>query len=89
MELLSAGGLWPWGAAGGLLTLLVFRRPLGFLIRLALRSAVGYVFLLLWGKIGLLSGLALGANWFNALILGVLGTPGFGLLLLLHWLTLP
>ena len=32
-----------------------------------------------------LTGIRLGLNVFNALFIGVLGVPGFGLLLLLQW----
>ena len=30
-------------------------------------------------------GLSLGVNLFNALVLGLLGIPGFGLLLMMNW----
>ena len=32
-----------------------------------------------------LTGLSLGLNLFNALVVGVLGVPGLGLLLLVQW----
>ena len=32
-----------------------------------------------------LTGLSLGINLFNALVVGILGVPGLGLLLLLQW----
>jgi len=35
--------------------------------------------------VGGLVGLHLGVNLVNALVLGVLGVPGFGLLLMLNW----
>ena len=35
--------------------------------------------------VGGLIGVTLGVNLFNALVLGVLGAPGFGLLLMLPW----
>lgn len=88
MSLPVLGELWPLAAAGGLLVLLLLRRPLGALLRLLFRSAVGLAFLLIWGKSGLLAGLALGVNWFNALTLGALGLPGLGLLFLLRWMAL-
>ena len=66
----------PWGALALLLlaALALFHRPLGCLLRLAVRSSVG-----------LYIGVNLGVNLVNALVLGVLGVPGFGLLLMLHW----
>lgn len=53
------------------------------LLRLLLRSAAGFLFLLVLGETGLLPGFVPGANPLNALVLGVLGAPGFALLLLL------
>lgn len=66
--------------------LLLFRRPLAQLIRLLLRSSVGLAALALFSQIGHLTGVTLGVNWVNALVLGLLGVPGFGLLLLLQWM---
>ena len=61
------------------------RRPLGALCRLAVRSGLGLVFLWLFRGIGALLGVQLGVNLFNGLILGVLGLPGFALLLMAQW----
>ena len=54
---------------------------MGRLLRLAVRSSVGLAALALLNQIGL----GLGVNLVNALILGVLGVPGLGLLLMLQW----
>ena len=70
----------------GLLVLVVFRRAVGAVLRLAIRSCIGLGFLALWAKSGLAAGLALGVNIWNGLVLGALGVPGLGLLLLLQWL---
>ena len=77
----------PWllGSLGVVMTLAILRRPLGSLLRLAGRTGLGLGFLALFGPIGQLLGAGLGVNLFNALILGVLGVPGFGLLMLLNW----
>ena len=54
--------------------------------RVALRTGVGL------GALSLLSGLLesigvnLGVNLVNGLLMGFLGVPGFGLLLMLNWL---
>ena len=53
------------------------------LLRLLGRSFVALLFLTVLGQIGLMTGFVPGANVVNALLLGVLGAPGFGLLLLL------
>ncbi len=77
-----------WCLAGLLLcaALLVLRRPAARLLRLALRSSVGLAVLALFSQIGSLIGVHLGVNLVNALVLGFLGLPGFGLLLMLQWI---
>jgi inhibitor of the pro-sigma K processing machinery len=42
--------------------------------------------LALFGGISEAIGVHLGVNLFNGLVLGLLGAPGFGLLLMLHWI---
>ena len=80
-------GLSPWGALALLLlaALALFHRPLGRLLRLAVRSSVGLAALALFSQVGHLIGVDLGVNLVNALVLGVLGAPGFGLLRMLQW----
>lgn len=80
-------GYMAWCLAGLLLcvALLLLRRPAARLIRLALRSSVGLAALALFSQVGHLVGVKLGVNLINALILGALGIPGFGLLLMLQW----
>ena len=77
----------PWLALGLLLLagLALLRRPLGQLLRLAVRSSVGLAVLALFSQVSPLIGVSLGVNPVNALVLGVLGAPGFGLLLMLQW----
>ena len=78
----------PWLAVGLLLLslILVFHRPLGHLVRLVARSSVGLMLLIFLQEAGGFFGITLGANLGNALVLGLLGAPGFGLLLMLQWL---
>lgn len=54
--------------------------------RLCLRTVGGLITLFLINPLAGLIGVHLGVNLCNALILGVLGVPGFGLLLLVHWM---
>lgn len=78
----------PW-AAGGLLLVLVLaalRRSLGWLVRLAARTGAGLGVLWALRAAGGFLGLRLGVNLANALVLGVLGLPGFGLLAALSWM---
>ncbi len=73
------------GLLTAVLAVAFFHRPLGWLLKLAGRSAVGVAVLAVLNQIGGGLGLGLGVNWFNALVLGVFGTPGLGLLLLAKW----
>ena len=72
-----------WSIAGLTLCslLIALRKPLALLLKLALRSAVGLAAL----AAGQTVGLSLGVNLVNALVLGLLGVPGFGLLLMVQW----
>ena len=85
MNLFAEGGPWLTILFFSVLFLVIFRRPLGWLLKLLARSALGLGFLALWSQSGLAAGLALGVNAFNALTLGLLGLPGLGLLLLFRW----
>lgn len=80
-------GYTAWCMAGLLLcaALLLLRRPVARLLRLVLRSSVGLAVLAAFSQVGHLTGISLGVNLVNALVLGVLGVPGFGLLVLLQW----
>ena len=78
-------GLWAAAVLLICFALLVLLRPLLALLRLALRSSLGLALLALLSPIGPLVGVRLGVNLVNALVLGLLGAPGFGLLLMLQW----
>ena len=79
--------LFPWLAGGLILVVLLalLSRPLGSLLRLLGRSVAWLAVLFGVSQVGPILGIGLGVNLVNALVLGVLGAPGFGLLLLLHW----
>jgi len=66
--------------------LLLLRRPLRWLVHLSVRSFSALLSLFLLSPVVKLLGVTLGVNWLNALVLGLLGVPGFGLLLMLQWL---
>lgn len=63
----------------------VFRSPLRLALRLLTNTLLG--FLALWAveSTAGLTGIALGLNLWNALTIGILGLPGFVLLLLAQW----
>lgn len=78
--------LWGLGVFGVLLLLVLLRRVVAALLRLVLRTAVGVGVLALLSRVGGAVGLGLGVNLTNALVLGTLGAPGLGLLMMLNWL---
>ena len=80
-----SGWAWVGAAAAALTALLLLRRPLKAVGRLALRSGVGMVCLWLLQGVGGLVGIHLGVNLFNGLVLGLLGVPGLALLMLVRW----
>lgn len=69
-----------------LLLALALRRLLGALGRFLLRAGLGGGVLAALTPLQGALGLRLGVNWFNLTLLGLLGAPGMGLLLLLNWL---
>ena len=81
----SLAGAWGVAVMVALAALLLLHRPLGRLLRLAVRSSVGLAALALFSPFGQALGVSLGVNLVNALVLGLLGVPGFGLLLMLQW----
>lgn len=77
----------PWLTGGLVLAaaLALLRRPVEWLLGTALRTGVGLAVLYALSGVGRLVGVQLGVNLANALVLGLLGAPGFGLLLLVNW----
>ena len=84
--LVQGGAPWLVGGSLLLLALLLFHKPLSTLCHVLVRTALGMGALALLAPVGQLLGITLGVNFWNGLILGALGTPGLGLLLMLHWL---
>ena len=63
----------------------LFAAPLKLALKVAFNSALGFGAVWLLNLTTSVTGLSLGLNWFNALRIGILGLPGFGLLLLVQW----
>ena len=63
----------------------LFAAPLKLALRVAFNSALGFGALWLLNLTTSVTGLSLGLSWFNAIVIGILGVPGFGLLLLVQW----
>ena len=63
----------------------IFRSPPKLAGKLLLNPLLGFLALWLVAATSAHTGIALGMNLANALVVGVLGLPGFVLLLLLQW----
>ena len=73
-------------AAFLLLALLrAFRTPLRILLKLLGNTLLGFGALWCVNLTAAFTGISLGLNLMNALVIGALGLPGFVLLLLLQW----
>ncbi len=73
--------------ATGILSVLfkLLKYPLSLAFKLFLNMISGFIFLFVFNFIGSYAGITLGLNWINALIVGILGIPGVGLLLLIRY----
>lgn len=76
---------WLLIAVLALAALVVLRKPLRWLLRLLGRTLAGLAGLFAFSQIGGLLGVTLGVNLVNALVVALLGMPGFGLLLMANW----
>ena len=63
----------------------IFRAPLQTALRLLANTALGFLALWCVDLSAGFTGIALGLNLWNALVIGILGLPGFLLLLLTQW----
>ena len=63
----------------------LFAAPLKLALKIVFNSALGFGALWLLNLTTTVTGLSLGLNIFNAAVIGILGVPGFGLLLLVQW----
>lgn len=77
----------PWLLVGlvAVGALLLLRQPMQYLLKLLLRTLCSLVALAGFSSLGPILGFGLGVNLVNALTIGLLGLPGFGLLLMLNW----
>ncbi len=69
-----------------LVCILIFTKPIRFILKLLINTLIGFVVLILINKFGAYIGVTLGVNWINAAVVGILGVPGVALLLILRWL---
>ena len=64
----------------------LFKTPLKLAIQVLLNTLLGFGALFLLNLTQALTGISLGVNLLNALVIGILWVPGLGLLLLVQWL---
>ena len=63
----------------------IFSAPLKIALRLLVNTLLGFLALWAVNLTGAVTGIALGLDLTNALVIGTLGLPGFVLLLLIQW----
>lgn len=63
----------------------VFSAPLRLALKLLVNTLLGFLALWIVTVTSPFTGIALGLNLLNALVIGILGLPGFVLLLLVQW----
>ena len=63
----------------------VFKAPLQLALKLLCNTLLGFLALYIAGLTAPWTGITLGMNLWNALTVGILGVPGFVLLLLVQW----
>ena len=64
----------------------VFISPIKLALKLVFNTLLGFGCLIAADIFGAYIGLTLGVNFINAIVVGILGIPGFALLILLRWL---
>lgn len=63
----------------------IFQTPLRLALKLLVNTLFGFLALWAVNLTAGFTGIALGLNLWNALVIGILGLPGFVLLLLTQW----
>ena len=64
----------------------VFSAPLKLALKLLVNTLLGFLALWAFSLLPAAAGFLLGLNLWNALVIGILGLPGFILLLLTQWI---
>lgn len=88
MESIQSAVLYLFGVGGGLMLLILLRRPLSFVLKIALRGVAGLAFLAVFNLAAGWLGLSLPLNPITGLACGLLGAPGLATLLLLQTVAL-
>lgn len=85
MAIEMAAALAVLGVVAVTAALRLFAAPLKLALKVTGNALLGFLALLAVNFAGEVTGVTLGLNVGNALVIGVLGVPGLGLLLLLRW----
>ncbi len=64
----------------------IFYRPLKIIFSALLHLIIGGVVIFLYNLVGILWGLTIGFNVISALIVGIMGLPGLGMLIALQYI---
>ena len=72
------------GTILGCILLAVFSKPLGAILKLSINSALGGICIIAFNFVSQLFGFFIGVNVLPAVTVGVLGIPGFVMLLMLQ-----
>ena len=78
--------LFLFGGAILTVSLRIFKAPFRLALKLLLNTIAGFVALICFDLIGSYIGISLGVNLGNSIVIGLLGAPGFGMLLYARWL---
>ena len=62
----------------------IFYRPLKSLFKVLTNTVVGCIAMYIFNLVGGLMGITVGINLYTSMTVGILGVPGFGLLLILQ-----
>lgn len=63
----------------------IFRAPLALAVKVLTNTLLGFAALWLTNLTAAVTGITLGINLWNALVIGILGLPGFVLLVMVQW----
>jgi inhibitor of the pro-sigma K processing machinery len=64
----------------------LFSAPLRWVLKLVFNTLLGFLGLFLFNLTGVYTGVTLGLNLINAVVIGIFGLPGLALLLFIKWM---
>lgn len=67
---------------------LIFSRPLKFIIKLLINTALGFAALFAINYFAPQLGVVIGINWFTTVVVAIFGVPGVAALFAVQWLML-